>query len=564
MIDLKSVVEKYPECLDSAAKFKSYMMDLYPENADRARIKVLTDVINCGIVDEIKDGKTDSISIANYRDKMENAFGYSGRLVLESIMQWIRAFEANHLSGEIISTHNTPVVIDEIHTHLFVDTTVEPTCIEQGYTLHKCSCGYEYKDNFKPLVQHEFELVDKIEPTCISEGRKDFLCPVCSEYKSETIPKLPHQMSEWKILKNATCKENGLKERRCVFCGKTETEKILQLSHNWTSWTTQIFPTCTEDGKSARQCTACGEVEEKTLPAKDHDFSEWKKVAGGKWERFCNNCGKTENQTCGCHPNKLKTIKKVIVSAIALLLLSAFLVVLITYFIPEAKYKQAKTAIANNDYICAYEKLKEIEPYKNSSQLLKNIDVCYKYQRIANGNLGDVVTFGKYEQGDSEGTEEIAWQIIEKQGNTITLYSEKALVAAGGGNRHFNKESINEWINEDFAPTYAENEQIKPGECYLLNRETFEDLQTNAWFHDSASATKSASMGYYPSCVINSDSGSGCWFWLDSDCGTYVLGGRIYDDCEAGSNVFYGCVRPAITIDFSGVEFKNSKVYISN
>ena len=105
MIDLKSVVEKYPECLESATKFKSYMMDLYPENADRARIKVLTDVINCGIVDEIKDGKTDSISIANYRDKMENAFGYSGRLVLEGIMQWIRAYETNQ-----IHAHNRVVL----------------------------------------------------------------------------------------------------------------------------------------------------------------------------------------------------------------------------------------------------------------------------------------------------------------------------------------------------------------------------------------------------------------------------------------------------------------------
>ena len=303
MIDLKSVVEKYPECLESATKFKSYMMDLYPENADRARIKVLTDVINCGIVDEIKDGKTDSISIANYRDKMENAFGYSGRLVLESIMQWIRAFETNHKSDESVSTHNVPVVIDEIHTHHFVDTTVVPTCIEQGYTLHKCSCGYEYKDNFKPLVQHEFELVDKIEPTCISEGRKDFLCPVCSEYKSETIPKLPHQMSEWKILKNATCKENGLKERRCVFCGKTETEKIPQLSHNWTEWTTQTYPSCIDDGKSIRQCTVCGEVEEKTLPAKGHDFSTWNQVDQGVWETICSNCGKIKKQNCTHNPN---------------------------------------------------------------------------------------------------------------------------------------------------------------------------------------------------------------------------------------------------------------------
>ncbi len=32
MIDLKNVINNYPECLDSASKFKSYMLDLYPDN----------------------------------------------------------------------------------------------------------------------------------------------------------------------------------------------------------------------------------------------------------------------------------------------------------------------------------------------------------------------------------------------------------------------------------------------------------------------------------------------------------------------------------------------------
>ena len=56
MIDLKSVVEKYPECLDSATKFKSYMMDLYPDNSNKARIRILADIVDCGIALEIKNG----------------------------------------------------------------------------------------------------------------------------------------------------------------------------------------------------------------------------------------------------------------------------------------------------------------------------------------------------------------------------------------------------------------------------------------------------------------------------------------------------------------------------
>ena len=92
MIDLKSVVEKYPECLDSATKFKSYMMDLYPDNSNKARIRILADIVDCGIALEIKNGKTDSISISNFCNTMENQYGYSTKLVEECINQFLVAF----------------------------------------------------------------------------------------------------------------------------------------------------------------------------------------------------------------------------------------------------------------------------------------------------------------------------------------------------------------------------------------------------------------------------------------------------------------------------------------
>ena len=92
MIDLKSVVEKYPECLDSATKFKSYMMDLYPDNSNKACIRILADIIDCGIALEIENGKTDNISISNFCNTMESQYGYSAKLVGECINQFLVAF----------------------------------------------------------------------------------------------------------------------------------------------------------------------------------------------------------------------------------------------------------------------------------------------------------------------------------------------------------------------------------------------------------------------------------------------------------------------------------------
>ena len=41
------------------------------------------------------------------------------------------------------------------HEHAYQTTVVAPTCAQEGYTLHKCECGDEYKDNFTPTVGHE-------------------------------------------------------------------------------------------------------------------------------------------------------------------------------------------------------------------------------------------------------------------------------------------------------------------------------------------------------------------------------------------------------------------------
>ena len=43
------------------------------------------------------------------------------------------------------------------HTHVYTETTVFPTCSEQGYTLHTCSCGESYKDNYQKPKSHTFD-----------------------------------------------------------------------------------------------------------------------------------------------------------------------------------------------------------------------------------------------------------------------------------------------------------------------------------------------------------------------------------------------------------------------
>ena len=103
MIDLKNVINNYPECLGSASKFKSYMLDLYPDNTNKARIRILTDMVDCGIAAEIKNGKTDNLAVVNYCNTMENQYGYSEKLVKECVDLFIAAFgfAANVLADSV-------------------------------------------------------------------------------------------------------------------------------------------------------------------------------------------------------------------------------------------------------------------------------------------------------------------------------------------------------------------------------------------------------------------------------------------------------------------------------
>ena len=317
MIDLITVVEKYPESLESPAKFQNYLKDLYPEQEDQVRIKVLTDAMNCGIVDEIRRGKTGSLDVARYRTLMEQKYGYSSCLVFECVTKWIKALESkcpvedSHSVSKPTTSNNPPPSLSQkilatMHTHVFSDIVVAPTCLEHGYTLHRCKCGYERKDQFTPFGEHSYELVDSVPPTCTESGRDDFLCAVCSDCKSTTTPAIGHQFADWVLIEEANCMQGGILERTCTLCEKTERKKISAAGHKWSEWADHLFPTCTEDGVHTRQCLHCGLIEEKAIKATGHVYSEWEpsRTHLGKYERFCQKCGNIE--TLGYNPTTLK------------------------------------------------------------------------------------------------------------------------------------------------------------------------------------------------------------------------------------------------------------------
>ena len=134
------------------------------------------------------------------------------------------------------------------HTHEYTETVVEPTCTEKGYTLHKCECGDEYKDNETPALDHSFtNYVSDGNATCTKDGTKTAKCDRCDETKTiadENSAKGHDYSTEWTIDKEATCTETGIKSHHCTRCeDKTDETEIPLADHNYV------------DGI----CTVCGE-----------------------------------------------------------------------------------------------------------------------------------------------------------------------------------------------------------------------------------------------------------------------------------------------------------------
>lgn len=65
------------------------------------------------------------------------------------------------------------------HTHVYAETIINPTCTEQGYTAHVCSCGDSYNDDYTDALGHNFcgekcETCGEVNPDYVSASANPF------------------------------------------------------------------------------------------------------------------------------------------------------------------------------------------------------------------------------------------------------------------------------------------------------------------------------------------------------------------------------------------------------
>ena len=186
--------------------------------------------------------------------------------------------------------------------HDYQSAVIDPTCTEQGYTIHSCSrCEDYYYDNYSSSLGHDYSY-EITEPTCTEKGYTTHTCTRCSdEYTDSYVESLGHKWGDWTVIIEPSCDKDGFAMRFCSRCSESDRKELEKLGHNYTF--TISDPTCEAQGFTTYCCTRCGDVYiGDYVKSLGHSFGEWtvketpKCDEKGLIEGICARCGKIETR----------------------------------------------------------------------------------------------------------------------------------------------------------------------------------------------------------------------------------------------------------------------------
>ena len=130
----------------------------------------------------------------------------------------------------VCGAKETATIPKTTHKHSYTTKVVAPTCTDQGYTLHTCSCGYSYKDTYKNATGHSYT-TKVTAPTCTAKGYTTHTCTKCkTSYKDTYTNPTGHKWNSGTITTQPTVIKTGVKTYTCTACKKTKTEAVNKLS----------------------------------------------------------------------------------------------------------------------------------------------------------------------------------------------------------------------------------------------------------------------------------------------------------------------------------------------
>ena len=152
--------------------------------------------------------------------------------------------------------------------------------------------------------------------------------------------------------------------------------------------------------------------------------------------------------------NRGKTVA-VVCGVIAVILLC------ICVITPMVKYNNALDLMEDGRYDEAIIAFGSMDGYKDSADKIEEcyVNICGEelWNHIKSVNVGDIYTFGSYEQDNdsSNGQEDIEWLVLSKKGTRILVISKYALDYKRYDDLDFDITwescALREWLNKDFV-----------------------------------------------------------------------------------------------------------------
>ncbi|MGM9599440.1 MAG: dockerin type I domain-containing protein [Faecousia sp.] len=102
------------------------------------------------------------------------------------------------------------ITIEPPHTHSYTETAIPPTCTEEGYTIHSCSCGLSYTDSEIYALGHDYDYFVEAVPTLQKTGLIVSICIRCGDTKTFNLPCLNSDSYQTREIVAATCTEAGI------------------------------------------------------------------------------------------------------------------------------------------------------------------------------------------------------------------------------------------------------------------------------------------------------------------------------------------------------------------
>lgn len=285
-----------------------------------------------------------------------------------------------------------------------------------------------------------------------------------------------------------------------------------------------------------------------------------------------------------------KKRKKIIAIALPIVCVCvAFIIVLNTVIIPNSNYNSALALYKSGDYDNAITAFQSLNGYKDSERQIEN---CYigkygeKWNEIKNIKVGDLYTFGVYEQDNntSNGKEKIEWIVLDKVGMSLLLVSNKALDCQQYDTLTLNKDvtwescSLRKWMNGTFlnnAFSAEEQAQIQSTTVSADKNPFFDSINPGNATTDKVfllsitEAEKYFSFAKDRKCIptayaiahgayVHAKNEGTCRWWLRSPGGTQNNAAYVFVDGSSGcfgSYVEYDAigVRPALWLDLNTI-----------